>query len=96
MLLVRNGQKDAIIHSDGASKKGSGTGARNSDVPGIAAQSWAGRLGAGRCPITRLKGNPGGLRGTVRGTKAGIADEHLAVSAVIGARGHFQLSGRLS
>jgi len=78
MLLVRDGQEDAIIH-------GNRTGEESGSVFRLRwrcarlcrskpdRQAW-------RCirPIARLKRNPSRLRSAVGRTKTGIAYEHLA------------------
>ncbi len=95
MLLVRDGQEDAIIHGNRTCEKSGGICAYDGDVPGIAAQSGPGRRCDGCCPVTGLKGNAGRLGRAVRRTETSIADEHLAVAAVVAARGRLQLSGNL-
>lgn len=39
MLLIRDGQENAIIHGNRAGKEGGGVSAYDGDVPGVAAQS---------------------------------------------------------
>jgi hypothetical protein len=39
MLLIRDSQKDAIIHGNRSSKESGGISANDGDVPGSAAQS---------------------------------------------------------
>src|SRR5258708_28973534 len=82
MLLVRDGQEDAIINGNRMGEEGGGVSAHDGDVPGITTQSWTGGLFAGAPPITWLKRNPGRLWRAVRRTEAGIADEHLAGAAI--------------
>ena len=86
MLLVRDGQKDAIINGNRTGEEAGGVSAHDGDVSGITAQGWTGGLCAGARSITRLKRNPGDLRRAVRRIEAGIADEHLAVAAIGAAR----------
>jgi len=95
MLLVRDGQEDAIINGNRTGEESGGVSARDGDVPGITAQSRSGGLFAGARPITRLKRNPGRLRRAVRRPETGIADEHLAVAAIGAARGSLQRRGNL-
>src|SRR3989442_13822486 len=91
MLLVRDGQEDAIINGNRTGEEGGGVSADDGDVPGITAQSRSGGLFAGARPITRLKRNPGRLRRAVLGPTTGIADENLAGAAIGAARGRVQL-----
>ena len=40
LMLVRNGQENAIVHSYRAGKEGGSVPPRDSDVAGITAESW--------------------------------------------------------
>src|SRR6266702_6784258 len=91
MLLIRDSQEDAIIHGDRAGKESGGVCAHHGDMPGIATQSRSGGICAGYCPIAGLKRNASPLGRAVRRTETGITDEHLAVPAVVAARGALQL-----
>ena len=86
MLLVRNGQKDAIIHGNRSGEKSGGVSAGDGDVPGIPAQNRPGGLRAGCCPITWLKRNPRRLRRAVRRSETSITDEYLAEATIVAAR----------
>ena len=44
MLLVRDGQEDAIIHGNRTGEESGSVSAGDGDVPGFAAQSRTGRL----------------------------------------------------
>src|SRR5229473_3008585 len=81
-LLVRDGQKDAIVHGNSASEKCGGVCARDGNVLRLAAQGRTGRPGGGTGSVTWLKRNPGRFGSAVRGAKTSIANEHLAEAAV--------------
>src|SRR5260370_30855849 len=91
MLLIRDSQEDAIIHGNRTGKESGGVCAHHGDVPGIATQSRSGGIGAGSCPIAGLKRNTSRPGRAVRRTETRITNEHLAVSAVVAARGALQL-----
>ena len=95
MLLICDGQEDAIIHGDRARKKSGGVRAHNGNVIGIVAQRRASGLCDSSCSITWLKRNAGRLWSAVRRADTRVADEHLPVAAVCAARGSLQLRGSL-
>src|SRR4029077_3002140 len=86
VLLVGDGQEDAIIHGQRTSEESGDVSPRNCCVSGIAAQGRPGRLRVGSRSIARPERNPGGLRRTVGSSEAGIADENLAESTVVPTR----------
>ena len=44
MLLLRDGQEDAIINGNRTGEERGGVSAHDGEVPGITAQSWTGGL----------------------------------------------------
>jgi len=87
MLLVRDGQEDAIVHGDRMREESGGVSARDGDSRRITAESGTRGFCRGSNPVARLERNAGGLWSAIRGSETGIADENLAVAAVA-ARGN--------
>src|SRR5260370_33051748 len=92
MLLVRDGQEDAIIYGNRTCEKTGGICAYDGDAPGIAAQSGPGGLCDGCCPVTGLKRNSGRPGRGGRRPQTSIPDEHPALAPDVAARGPLHLS----
>ena len=86
MLLVRDGQKDAIVDRYRALEERRCIATGDGDVIGVAAQRGSRGFRATASTITGLERDARRLRRAVRRSEAGIADEHLAVAAVDGIR----------
>jgi len=74
MLLVRDGQKDAIINGNRTGEEGGGVPPTMATCPALLLKAGPAGFCAGARPITRLKRNPGDLRRAVRRIEAGIAE----------------------
>ena len=86
MLLVRDGQKDAIVDRYRAFEERRPMATGDGDVIGVAAQRGSRGFRATASIITRLERDARRLRRAVHRSETGIADEHLAVAAVDGIR----------